>query len=392
QRWRTEIRVLTSIGVPLQATAGYSAPEVEESYTRAYELCQKLKTTHEQFPILYGLFRYYMLQARYPKARELSAQLLQIAGNDAPLHFVVAANRAGGGPPVYEGRHAEAVPLLERVVAIPPTPELRADVYRYDVVDPWIAARSYLSWACWLQGRIDESIQHSNEAVRIAEALDHSFSQALALSFSQWVHQFRRDVARTRQTADQAFQIATDHSFAFWIGWCRIMRGWAMAYQNAVIEGIREIEQGIREWRATGSELGCHYYYALLAEACLLGDQFPEAADALQHAQSFADQTGEGFWISEITRLRGRLTLKTSPDDLGSAESSFRKAIEQSAAQGAASLRLRATVDLCHLLAKSNRRTEAFSLLQIMTDQITEGFDTVDVREARELLHELSTR
>ncbi|MCA9050441.1 MAG: AAA family ATPase, partial [Planctomycetaceae bacterium] len=389
-RHRTEIRLLTAIGVPLQATVGYSAPEVEQSYSRAYELCQRLNITRELFPILYGMFRYYMLQAGYPQARELGARLLQIASDGVPLHYIVAAHRACGGPPVYEGRHAEAKPLLERVISIESTPELRAEVYRYDVVDPWIAARSYLSWACWLTGSIDQSIEHSNQAVQIAEGLDHSFSLVLALSFSQWVHQFRRDVRQTLATAETALKIAREHSFAFWIGWCRVMRGWALSQQNAADEGIREIREGLQEWLATGSSLGCHYYYALLAEACIAADDLPAAEAALTDAQDFADTTGEGFWIAEIARLGGVAEMRRDRPDHELAAGAFRRAMEFAQTQHADALELRAAVSLAELLQQQQKSREAQDVLQPIADRITEGAETTDVRDARRLLQVVS--
>ena len=43
-------------GVPLSATKGYAAPEVEKAYTRARELCQQVGETPQLFPVLWGLW------------------------------------------------------------------------------------------------------------------------------------------------------------------------------------------------------------------------------------------------------------------------------------------------------------------------------------------------
>ena len=389
ERFRREIKMHTELGVPLQATIGYSAPEVEQTYARAHELCTQLGLTTELFPILYGMFRYYMLQAKYPKARELGEQLLEIADQTQTPHFLVAANRARGGPPVYEGRHTEAVPFLEKVIAIEPTAELRADVYHYDVVDPWIASRSYLSWACSHLGYPDQSLQHSNAAVRIAEELDHSFSAALALSFSQWVYQFRRDVAQTRATAEQALAISEEHGFAFWYGWCRVMRGWAMAQQGEHAAAIGEIRQGIVDWRAQGSELGCHYYYVLLAEACAAAGKIDEALGALDDASQFAADTGEGFYAPEIPRLRGKLLLHRDSSVTDDAEACFRQSLELARDQQAKSLELRAARSLARLLHSRGHTSDARETLAPVYHWFTEGFDTYDLQQAKRLLESL---
>ena len=197
--------------------------------------------------MVYGLFRYYMLQAQYHKALELAEQLRDLAARGDDVGFVAAADRAMGSTLVYMGRHAEAVPHLERMIATEPTPELRAACYRYDVVDPWVACRSYLAWARWLQGFPEQAAEHGRAALAAAEGLDHPFSGALSLSFASWLYQFGRDVARTREAAEKAFAIATEQRFAFWFGWDRVMRGWAMSEEGDCEKGIDEIREGLAE-------------------------------------------------------------------------------------------------------------------------------------------------
>ena len=389
-RFRHEIKLHTALGVPLQATIGYSAPEVEENYSRARVLCGRLGLTTELFPVLYGMFRYYMLQAKYVQANELAAQLVTLSAQSHATDFVVASNRAMGSPLVYEGKHRQAIPYLQNVVAIPPTLELRAEVYRYDVVDPWIVARSYMSWALWLLGQPEVAQTNSDEAVKIAENLDHSFSLTLALSFSQWIHQFNRDVVRTRATAEKALALAQEHGFAFWYGWCRVMRGWAMAQQGEHAQGIIEIEEGLVAWRAQGSELGSHYYYALLAEACLLAKQFDKAAAALDQAEQFARDTGEGFYAPEIPRLRGDLILLQNPAATGDAEACFEQALTLSRQQQARSLELRAALSLARSLNARGQTAEARTTLTPLLEAFKEGFDSHDLVEARRFLESLS--
>ena len=81
------------LGVPLQSTKGYSAPEVEENYVHAHELCEQMGLDEEAFPVLYGLFRYFMLQAKYPKATELGQQLVELAERSQDPSGLVAAHR-----------------------------------------------------------------------------------------------------------------------------------------------------------------------------------------------------------------------------------------------------------------------------------------------------------
>jgi predicted ATPase len=390
ERHTQEIRMHVSLGVPLQSTKGYSAPEVQENYARAHELCQELGLTVQLFPVLYGTFRYYMLQAKYAKAEELGGQLVGMADQTQNPNFLVAAHRAMGGPLVYQGHHKRALPHLKKVISIEPTPELRAEAYQYDVVDPWITSHSYMSWALWLLGYPEQALEQSQQAITRAEGLKHPFSVALALSFAQWLHQFCHDVDLTRETAERALAISTEQSFAFWIGWCRVLRGWTLAQQGQCEEAVTEIREGIVDWRAQGSELGCHYYFVLLAEACAKAGQIDDALNALGEAQGFADATGEGYWAPEIPRLKGELLLQRDPGAHPDAEKCFQQAIDLARRQEAKSLELRAAMSMGRLWQERGHLNEARDLLEKTYVWFKEGLDTHDLKQAKALLEQWS--
>ncbi len=391
ERHALEIKMHISLGVPLQATKGYSAPEVEANYARGYDLCQQGWQTSQLFPVVYGLFRYYMLQANYQKAEQLAGQLRDLAERDQNPGYVAVSHRALGSTLVYQGRHAEAVPHLQAMIALTPTPELRAASYRYDVVDPWIVSQSYLGWALWLLGFPEQALATSRTVLGVAGGLDHPFSGALSLSFASWLHQFCGDVANTRATAEQSLAISTEQHFAFWIGWDRVMLGWASAAEGLCDRGIAEIEQGMVEWKAQGSVLGQSYFQALLAEVCLNAGRAPAAAAALAAAEAFATATGEAFWQPEIQRLQGEVLLLTQPAKPQLAEARFNQALAHARAQQARSLELRAALSLARLYRTQGKDEGARQLVRGILGQFTEGHATADVKLATDLLHSLQT-
>jgi serine/threonine protein kinase/predicted ATPase len=386
ERHAHEIKMHISLGVPLQSTKGYSAPEVQQNYARAHQLCQELGLTTQLFPVLYGLFRYNMLQANYEKAEQFGDQLVGIADQTQNPNFLAAAHRALGGPLVYQGRHTQALKHLRKVIAIEPTSELRAEAYGYDVVDPWITSRSYMSWALWLLGYPEQALEQTERAIQEAEGLRHPFSVALALSFGQWLFQFCHDVDRTRDTCERALTISTEQSFAFWIGWGRVLRGWTLSQEGRHDEATTEIREGIVDWRAQGSELGCHYYYVLLAEAHAAAGQFDQALEALGQATEFANETGEGYWASEISRLKGEVLLQRDPTALADAETCFLESLQTARDQEAKSLELRTAMSLLRLLERQGRRVEGLAALREVYDWFSEGFETHDLRQAKAML------
>jgi predicted ATPase len=54
ERARQELRLQVTLGVPLIATQGYAAPDVESTYARARDLCRELGNTQEISQVLWG--------------------------------------------------------------------------------------------------------------------------------------------------------------------------------------------------------------------------------------------------------------------------------------------------------------------------------------------------
>ena len=93
-------------------------------------------------------------------------------------------------------------------------------------------------------------------------------------------------------------------------------------------------------------------------------------------------------WDAEIHRLRGELTGRLPHPDPAKAEESFRTALAIAREQGIRGYELRAATSLARLWREQGRRSEARELLAPLYGWFTEGFDTVDLKEAKRLLDE----
>ena len=70
-------------------------------------------------------------------------------------------------------------------------------------------------------------------------------------------HQFRREARAPRSVPKPPSSLATEQGFPFWRALGAILRGWALAQQGQAQEGIEQITQGLRAYRATGAETTC---------------------------------------------------------------------------------------------------------------------------------------
>jgi predicted ATPase len=109
-------------------------------------------------------------------------------------------------------------------------------------------------------------------------------------------------------------------------------------------------------------------------------------------SEAFAEMedSAEQYLEPELYRLKGDLLLMQDALNAGQAEKSFRKAIEVARRQEAKFYELRATMSLARLLDKHGKRDEAYKIFADIYNWFTEGFDTVDLKEAKALLDELA--
>lgn len=392
ERNQLEINLQICLGASLTATKGYGAKEVESTYTRARELSRQVGDTSQNFRSMYGLWRLHMLRAEYTTARVEGEEILRLATDAGNPSFVVAANRAIGATLFYMGKFSGSKEHVEQVIASTSQKSdgkntLIQDIY--DVVDPRVTCRSYAAWDLWLLGYPEQASRESEKALALAGEIDHPFSKALALSFATWLSQFFRDGARTSRLAQESLDLSNKQGFPFWIGWGRVLRGWALADLGQGEEAIREILEGIAFWRAKGSELGRAYFLALLAETYGKEGKPRDALNALAEAQAFADKTEEHFWEAERCRLRGELILQNNGASEHEAEKCFYQALDVARRQQAKSLELRAVMSLCRLWRSQGKGNEPRNLLSSIYAWFTEGLDTEDLKQAKALLAEL---
>ena len=167
-----------------------------------------------------------------------------------------------------------------------------------------------------------------------------------------------------------------------------IMLAAAQTMQGPSNEAVTEIRQSIAAYRATGTRLQSTHHLTLFAQALAACGHYGEGLAALREAATLVADTGERYVEAEIRRLEGNLLL--AQNGSAEAEACYVKALEVARAQQARSLELRAATDLSRLWAEQGRRGEARDLLAPVYGWFTEGFDTIDLKDAKALLAQLN--
>jgi len=393
ERAQQELTLLITLGGPLIATKGHSAPEVEQVYARARDLCGQVGETPQLCPVLNGLRLFYVARGELPTGRELGERCLRLAQDAGDPALVLEAHQALGVPLFFMGEFAEARDHLEQSILIYDPEQHRSHAFRYGR-DPGVVGPGYLGWASWFLGYPDQALRRTREALALAREISHPPSIAIALNCTTFLHQHCRDPDATRQWAEEMIALATEQGLPLWLALETMLHGWALAEQGQTDEGIAEIQNGLSGYRAVGSELNVPYFLALLAEANAKAERTEAALALLAEALAMADKNRECAWESELYRLKGKLTLQSGGRNPAhkteEAEAYFHQALAVAGRQQARSWELRATISLADLWQRQGKKEDAREKLAEIYDWFTEGFHTRDLRDAKALLQELS--
>jgi len=247
-----------------------------------------------------------------------------------------------------------------------------------------VSTGSQLAWVLWLQGFPDQAQATAEKTVALASELRHPYSQCYASANFMALTHWLRQITTTRQLADQTLVLANQHGFPIWLLSGLAFQGWTQAMQGDA-SGIGQLQLGVNTVRVAMSGIEA-FFLAPLCEAYWHLGQWQESLAVANTALATVQAKDDRFLESELLRLKGECLLKIDPSDTAQAQACFSQALTISQRQGAKSLQLRAAMSLARLWQQENRHKDAFRMLDEIYSWFTEGFDTADLQDARELL------
>ena len=366
-----ELAVLMSLGVNLQVTKGFAAPEVQDIHARAHALCRQGEPVRPgaatgevelSFPVQWGIWLFHKVRSDLWQARDMAHRLLKMALDSDDSALIMQAHQAMCVTALCLGDFAVTADHAARAAALydPARHPANTQVYGQD---PGVATQSFGAVALWLMGRPREAMDASRRALDLAARLGQPSSIAVSIHFAAMLHQCRGDAPATEQFAQQTIDLAAEEGFSFWLAGGTVLRGWAWAAQGRGGEGIDEIRRGLDAWLATGSRTYHTYYLGLLADALLRHGRAAEALPPLDEALAAAATMPEGIYEAELCRLKARALVQAGADVADDAEGCLTQAVTAAQRQGARCLEFRAATDLTALLRSRGRAKEAKKVL-----------------------------
>lgn len=390
-RMPCELGLLMTLAPALARTRGITNPEVERVYARTLALCQEAGETAQLFPVLVGLFVFYMLRADFTTAKGLVDQITYWADRDANADMQMVVFYCIGNFAFYSRELQRARQAHEQCLALYNLKRHRSNVL-WSMENPGVMSQSQLAWVEWYLGEPDRALRSSARALALADELKHPPSQNYANHATALVHLFRREYAALQTAAETQIRHAEAQNFLHWLFMAEIFLGVALAAQGQAQHGVSLIRSSLDKLLAMGMKASIAFFFSLLVEACLQAEDINAAAEALQQMTDSLHPGEEPFFAAEVCRLRGEVGLNgQAATAAAEAEASFQQALVIARREEVKSLELRAAISLCRLWQQQNKTAEAYALLSEVYGRFTEGFETGDLIQARMLLQALQT-
>jgi predicted ATPase len=195
-------------------------------------------------------------------------------------------------------------------------------------------------------------------------------------------------VDETLQRAEKTMALSMEHGFPQYQLLAMMVRAWCLAVLGRPEEGIAQLHQGVAVWRSSGAEVGVPFMLTLLADAYGRAQHPEEGLKQLDEAARSMEVRNERIYEAEMHRVRGELLV--SMREIADAENSFGAALAAARRQSAKLFELRAATSLARLWRDQGKRGEARDLLVPVYGWFTEGFDTLDLKQAKALLEQLT--
>jgi predicted ATPase len=323
-------------------------------------------------------------------ARELAVQFLALANKQAATGPLLTGHRLMGFSLGCMGEIVEGRAHLDRAIALYDPAEHRHLTARFGH-DARVTTLSLRSFALCVLGFRHAGLADTERSLNEARELGHAATSMYALMLASMTHVICGNYAEANAITDELIALTDQTGSLFWGSWGMMQRGCVLALTGKASDAVQTITSGITAFRSTGSTIYISLYLSYLAEAHADLRQFDNATRCIGEAMTVVETTNERWYEAEVNRLAGEIALLSPELDVAKAEIYFERALAVARKQQAKSWELRAAMSMARLWRVQGKRLQARGLLASVYGWFTEGFHTLDLKQAKALLDELAS-
>jgi predicted ATPase/DNA-binding winged helix-turn-helix (wHTH) protein len=356
--------------------------------TRALSLAEHLDDVQAQFQILWGLWVLNSTAGECHTAQAVTDRLSIVAQRIGEQPAALIAQRLQGFVLQQTGEHRKARQCFEHVLqhyVVPTDGRLTA----WGQFDQRVLARAMLARALWLQGYAEQAAEQARISLEEAQITNYQLSivEALRVAVCQ-IALMTGDLEAAERAVTMLIDVATSRNAPFWAISGRCLRGKLLVMRGEFVAGSTLLRAELDTCERAGWPIWYPEFLCALAEGQAGLGRIKEALVTINQALASADRGGERYYYPELLRIKGVLLRHDATSrHVSAAEDCFRTALDMARQQGALFWELRAALSLARLWVTEGRYNDAKAILAPIYDQFTEGFETADLRAARDVLN-----
>lgn len=314
QRDEWEIALQMTLGPALMATKGYSDLGVANAYQRALDLCDNSQNQQLVLPVLFGLWTYLIVRAKFKQGIRLTQRMVQIAESEDSDDFRVEAYLGHGMNNYYLGFREKAKASLDKCLSYykPEMTETHALVYGQD---PSVIALSYLSWIIQEEGENDQARQLSDQAMSRARSCKHPFTLCYAQVYAAAVHILSGDLIHAEQLVQDNLKLCEMQGVKELFKLTSVFDGILTIGKGELEKGLEQFRTAMAIFKTTGAEMFFPLWMTFEAQTLAQLGRMEEARKVLEQAKKQAEADSAWVYLPRIEQGLKSLGASTTQDN-----------------------------------------------------------------------------
>jgi class 3 adenylate cyclase/tetratricopeptide (TPR) repeat protein len=390
---REQIKLQVALITPLLHVKGYTAPETKAAVERARLLIEQGKALGEApedplllFSVLYGLWGANYVAFNGDLCRDLAAQFLVLAEKQEATVPLMMGHRILAASLLQTGDFAEGRAHYERALALYDPAEHGPLAARWGV-DIRVAILANRSIGLWPLGYPEAALADAEQALKYAREVSQAPSLMFALYYTSLTFSLCANYAAAKALIDELVALADEKAATFWKAGGIASQGSLLSLTGQAADAVHTTTSGIAA--STGATVFKPWGLLCLTKSYAELSRYDDAWRCIGEAMTLAETTKERWCEAEVYRMAGEIALM-SPEPDRKADGYFERALAVARQQKAKSWELRAATSMARLWRDQGKQNEARELLAPIYGWFTEGFNTLDLKQAKALLDALA--
>jgi predicted ATPase len=394
---REQIKLQVALITPVMSVKGAAAPETKAAAERARLLIEQAEALGEPpedplllFSVLFGFWVANHVAFNANISRELAAQFLTLAEKQGAAVPLMIGHRIIGTALLFTGDIAGALAHFDQSLEHYDAAEHRSLAARFGG-DVRVANLTYRALARWLLGYPEAALADADQALKEAREFGQAATLMYALALPSYTLILCGSYDEAGARIDELLALADEKVAMFRKAEGMMLKGSLLTSIGKCSDAVEVIACGITAWRSTGATVWLPLILSYLARAYAVLGQFDDALRSIGDAMTLVQTTKESGCEAEVNRIAGEVALNSPEPDAAKAEVYFERALAIARKQQAKSWELSAAMSMARLWRDQGKREEARDLLASVFGWFTEGFDTLNLKEAKALLNALAS-